>query len=186
MRIAPARAVLLVVDVQERLAAVMPDQARARVERNAVVLVEMARRLGIPVVVSQQYPRGLGPTVAPVEQALAGMDVHRFDKVEFSACAAPAFASVRTALGPRRDQWIVLGMETHVCVYQTARDLLAAGLAVQVPRDAVASRTKANWQVGLDLIERAGGLVSAAEVVLFDALGRAGTEDFKALSRLIK
>ena len=194
MRIAPARAALLIVDVQERLAAAMPGKVRDQVERNAIVLVEMARRLGIPVIVTQQYPKGLGPTVPAVEDVLghapghapAGMDVHRFDKVEFSACAAAAFAPVRTTLGPHRDQWIVIGMETHVCVYQTARDLLAAGLAVHVPRDAVVSRTKANWQVGLDLIERAGGLVSATEVVVFDALGRAGTEDFKALSRLIK
>lgn len=184
--IAAPRAVLLVVDVQERLAAAMPEKVQGQLERNAAVLIEMARRLGIPVVVSQQYPKGLGATVPAIEEALADMDVHRFDKVEFDACAAAGFGAVDKALGAHRDQWIVIGMETHVCVYQTVRALAATGRAVHVPRDAVASRAKANWQVGLQLIERAGGIVSATEVVVFDALGRAGTEDFKALSRLIK
>lgn len=183
--IAPPRAVLLIVDIQERLAAAMPRQVMEQVERYAAVLVEMARHLSVPVVVSQQYPKGLGPTVQSVDAALAGLDAHRFDKLEFSACAAPAFAPVRRALG-RRNQWIVVGMETHVCVYQTVRDLVAAGQQVHVPRDVVSSRTQENWQAGLSLIERLGGVVTTAETVVFDALGQAGTEAFKALSRLLK
>lgn len=184
--IAPQRAVLLIVDIQERLAAAMPRKVMEQVERYTGVLVEMARRMSVPVVLTQQYPRGLGPTVPAVEEALAGLDVHRFDKLEFSACTAPAFAPVRRALGPRRNQWIVVGMETHVCVYQTARDLVAAGQQVHVPRDAVASRTQDSWQTGLSLIERLGGIVTTAETVVFDALGQAGTDEFKALSRLLK
>lgn len=183
--IAPQRAVLLIVDIQERLAAAMPRKVMEQVERYAGVLVEMARRMSVPVVVTQQYPRGLGPTVPAVEQALAGLEAHRFDKLAFSACAAPAFAPVRRALG-RRNQWIVTGMETHVCVYQTVRDLLAAGQQVHVPRDVVASRTQDSWQTGLSLIERLGGIVTTAETVVFDALGQAGTDDFKALSKLLK
>ena len=183
--IAPQRAVLLIVDIQERLAAAMPRQVMEQVERYTEVIVEMARRMSVPVVVSQQYPKGLGPTVPGVEEALAGLDVHRFDKLEFSAVAAPAFAPVRRALG-RRNQWIVVGMETHVCVYQTVRDLVAAGQQVHVPRDVVASRTQANWQTGLSLIERLGGIVTTAETVIFDALGQAGTEAFKAMSKLLK
>lgn len=184
--IAPARAVLLIIDIQERLAAAMPRAVMEQVERYAKALVELARRMGVPVVVSRQYPKGLGPTVAGLEEALAGLDAHRFDKLEFSVVAAPGFAPIRRALGPQRTQWIVVGMETHVCVYQTVRDLLASGQQVFVPHDAVSSRTKENWQTGLALIERLGGVVTSAETVIFEALGQAGTEDFKALSKLLK
>jgi nicotinamidase-related amidase len=127
--------------------------------------------------------------VAPIEEALAaaagaGAALHRFDKLEFSAAASPAFAALAPAL--RRDQWIVTGMETHVCVYQTARDLAARGTTVHVVADAVCSRTKANWRIGLELAARAGAIPTSTEVCVFDLLGRAGTEEFKALSKAIK
>jgi nicotinamidase-related amidase len=181
------RAALLVVDVQEKLAAVMPRDGMAALERNLGILCEAARRFAIPVVVSEQYPRGLGRTVAPIEQALAALppeQLHRFDKVEFSACAAPGFAPVMERL-EGRDQWIVTGMECHVCVYQTARALRAGGAAVHVVSDAVVSRTPENRSTGLGLIERTGALITTTEVVVFDLLQRAGSDDFKALSRLI-
>jgi nicotinamidase-related amidase len=184
--IAPARCVLLIVDIQERLASAMPRAVMEQVDRYTNVLVELARRMAIPVVVTQQYPKGLGPTIPSVEEALAGLDVHRFDKLEFSVAAAPAFAQVRQALAPRRTQWIVVGMETHVCVYQTVRDLVGLGQQAFVPRDVVASRTQDNWRTGLALIERVGGVVTSVETVVFEALGQAGTEDFKALSKLLK
>jgi len=136
-------------------------------------------------VVSQQYPRGLGPTARPIEDALAAAKgVHRFDKLEFSAARAPAFA----ALAPRlaRDQWIVCGMEAHVCVYQTARDLVARGWDVHVCADAVCSRAAANRELGLGLMARAGAIVTSTEASVFDLLGRAGSDEFRALSRVIK
>lgn len=183
----PARAVLLVVDVQERLAAVMPDEGMAALLKNLGTLIETARRFSIPVVLSQQYPRGLGPTVYAVEQALgelpAGL-VHRFDKVEFSACAAPGFAPLASELD--RDQWLVTGLEAHVCVYQSARGLCEGGAAVQVVADAVQSRTPENRSIGLSLCRDAGAVITSTEVVVFDLLGKAGTEDFKALSRRIR
>jgi len=181
------RAALLVVDVQDRLAAVMAPDGMSALCRNVAILCEAARRFAIPVVVSQQYPSGLGGTVAAVEQALSTLppeQLHRFDKIEFSVCAAPGFAPVEARLDGR-DQWIVTGMETHVCVYQTARALRAGGAAVHVVRDAVISRTPQNRDTGLSLIERTGALLTSTEVVLFDLLQRAGTADFKALSRLI-
>jgi nicotinamidase-related amidase len=179
------RAALLVVDIQERLAPAMPPDVLPAIVRNSRILIEAARRLGLPIVVSQQYPKGLGPTIPPIEEALAGApQLHRFDKVVFSAAAAPELAALAPKLG--RDQWIVCGMEAHVCVYQSARDLAARGYAVHVARDAVASRTKANWKVGLKLCERAGVVVSSTEVCVFDLLERAGTDDFKALSQAIK
>jgi nicotinamidase-related amidase len=182
LAIDPARAALLVVDIQERLAAAMPGEPRAALERNVATLITMAQRLGLPVVASQQYPKGLGPTVASLESLLGG--AHRFDKLEFSCAAAPAFEAIWA--GVRRDQWIVTGMETHVCVYQSVRGLVERGAAVHVPADAVLSRTAENREIGLNLIEKAGGVITSTEVVVFDALGKAGTEDFKVLSKLIK
>ena len=180
-----SRAALLVVDIQDRLLPAMPEASRAEVLRNAAILIAAADRLGLPIVVSQQYPRGLGLTAPPIEEALAPAGrVHRFDKLEFSAASAPAFASLAPALG--RDQWIVCGMETHVCVYQTARDLVARGWAVHVCADAVCSRTAQNREIGLGLMARAGAIVTSTEVCVFDLLGRAGSDEFRALSKVIK
>lgn len=180
------RAALLIIDVQERLSAAMPADVAAKAVRNIGVLIEMARRFSMPVVVSQQYPKGLGPTVAAIESILGELPaLHRFDKIEFGCAAAPAFVEVREALGNDR-QWIVTGMETHVCVYQTVRQLVAAGDRVHVMRDAVVSRTKENWKVGLGLMAHAGAVISSTETVLFDVLERAGSDHFKELSKLIK
>jgi nicotinamidase-related amidase len=182
------RAALVVVDVQDRLSHAMPPPIRDQVVHNTVVLIETARRLALPIVVTQQYPKGLGTTVAAIAEALPP-DAHRFDKVEFSAADCAEFAGLARHLGSPdvgRDQWIVAGMEAHICVYQSARGLVARGFQVHVAADAIASRTKLNWQVALRLIERVGAIVSSTETCMFDLLGRAATDDFKALSRLIR
>lgn len=186
MKLSRARAALFVVDIQERLVPAMPEAIAAQVVRNTQILIETAARLGLPVIVSQQYPKGLGATLPAIESTLAGAKpvLHRFDKTEFSGANTPELSALAPKLG--RDQWIVTGMEAHVCVYQTARDLAARGYEVHVPVDAISSRTKANWRVGCDLIVRAGGIPTSTEVCVFDLLGRAGSDDFKALSRLIK
>jgi nicotinamidase-related amidase len=181
------RAALLVIDIQERLAAAMPPEILDGVVRNTNVLIETASKLGLPIVVSQQYPKGLGSTVSAIEEGLRAAPeaaVHRFDKTIFSAATCAEFTSLAPTL--KRDQWIVTGMEAHVCVYQTARDLVARGYQTHVIADAISSRTKANWRIGLGLVERAGALISSTEVAVFDLLGRAGTDEFKTLSRLIK
>ena len=179
------RAALLVVDIQDKLLPAMPDDIVAELIKNTKILIESAQRLGLPVVVSQQYPRGLGLTHQAVHDALASVDtVHRFDKLLFSAAATPQFAELAPKLG--RDQWIVCGMETHVCVYQTARDLVARGYATHVCADAVCSRARLNWEIGLDLMRKAGAIVTSTEVCVFDLLHAAGTEEFKALSKVIK
>jgi nicotinamidase-related amidase len=180
------RAALLVIDIQDRLVPSMPEATLVAVLRNTRILIEAAAQLGVPIVVSQQYPRGLGNTTKAIEDALATVKqpVHRFDKVEFSAPASPAFGQLAPALG--RDQWILCGMETHVCVYQSARDLVARGWSVHVCADAVCSRTPLNWELGLRLVERAGAIVTSTEVCVFDLLGRAGSDEFRALSKAIK
>jgi len=186
LRIDPSRAAFLFVDIQERLHSAMAEPARKAIERNVPVLAEVARRFDIPVVVSEQYPKGLGPTIDLVQQSVAelGDGLHRFEKLDFSVCATDEFSRIWDELG--RDQWIVAGMETHVCVYQSVRGLIRRGATVHVPRDTVASRTLENLDVGLGLIERSGGAVTSTEVVVFDVLRRAGGDDFKALSRLIR
>lgn len=191
----PARACLLVIDIQERLVPAMPPESAERVIKNTSILINAAATFALPIVVSQQYPKGLGPTVAPVADALAdaeqrGSAVHRFDKVEFSAAQWSGFhdlppAQLTGAL-MAREQWIVTGMEAHVCVYQTVRDLVGPACAVHVVSDAVSSRTKANWRIGLDLMRETGARITSTEVVVFDLLKKAGTEQFKALSKTIK
>jgi nicotinamidase-related amidase len=185
LALAPRTCALLVIDVQERLAAAMPEAARAAVERNLITLAAAAERFALPVIVSEQYPRGLGRTTAAVAAALEPVKgVCTFEKVEFAATAAPAW---REAVGDApRSHWVVTGMETHVCVFQTVRALRAAGHVVHVVRDAVASRTHGNWHSGLELCARAGAIITNTETVVFDLLGRAGTDDFRALSPLIK
>lgn len=176
-----ARAALLVVDIQERLAAAMDPSDLERVVKNTKILIETARRLGLPIVVSQQYPKGLGPTLPAIEDALAGAPkLHRFDKLEFSAAAAPEFPKID------RDQWIVCGMEAHVCVYQTARGLVARNYDVHVALDAICSRSDANWHVARGLLDRTRAIPTSTETIVFDLLERAGTDDFKALSKLVK
>ena len=170
-----ARTVLLVVDIQEgfRKAVDGFDQ----VAHNAAVLVQGARRLGVPVLVSEQYPRGLGETVSEVAEHLG--DSRRVEKVIFSAAQADGFDLAE------RDQVLVCGIEAHVCVSQTVLDLLEQGVQVQVVADAVSSRTPENRRVGLERVQRAGALGTSTETALFELLGRAGTDEFKAIQRRV-
>src|SRR5688572_22063865 len=132
LALSPRRAALVVIDVQERLFAAMPAEVRERLERNVVVLIEAARRFGVPVVVSEQYPRGLGHTTPAIAAAVEtlGPNVHRIEKLEFSVCENDGFGPIYQRLG--RDQWIVTGMEAHVCVWQSVRGLLGRNAAVHV------------------------------------------------------
>ena len=177
---------LLVIDAQERLVKAMPEARAREATRNTVTLIETARRLGLPVIATEQYPEGLGPTIAPIAEALASLKpaVAAITKLEFSVLGRPeALAAIRAA---SRRTWLVVGMETHVCVFQSVRGLLAEGRAVHVVADACLSRRDENWKIGLDLCARAGAVVTSTEVALFDLLGRAGTDDFRALSKLVR
>jgi nicotinamidase-related amidase len=172
----PDRTTLIVVDVQEGFRKAIPDFER--VTRATATLVEGAEAIGIPVVVTEQYPKGLGETAPEVAEHLpAGTEP--LEKVVFSAADAEGFE-----LGGR-DQALVCGIETHVCVNQTVLDLLHAGTEVQVAEDAVGSRTEENKRVGLHKMERAGAVLTSVETALFELLGRAGTEEFKTVQKLI-
>ncbi len=188
MKIDRKHAVLLVIDVQERLAAAMPHAPLAQLLRNTSILIETARLLGIPVVVSEQYPKGLGATMPKVAQALNQIDeLTRLEKLDFSVCAAEGFSElVERFETQHRNQWIVAGMETHICVYQTARALAELNISVHLPIDAVVSRAKHNYEVGLKLAEKSGAQLTSTETIVMDLLGRAGGDDFKAISKLIR
>ena len=175
------RTLLLVVDVQEKLARAMPPEALAKLEKNAGILLKAARRLGVPIVASEQYVKGLGPTVASIRELLPAAPI---EKIEFSCGASKALA--KEILGTGRRQVIAVGMESHVCVFQTVRDLLRGDFQVFLPQDAIISRTEDNRQVGLRLCEKAGAVLTSTETVLFDLLGTAGTPEFKELAPLIK
>jgi nicotinamidase-related amidase len=172
----PDRTTLIVVDVQEGFRKAIPDFER--VTKATATLVEGAEAIGVPVIVTEQYPKGLGETAPEVAEHLPE-GVEPLEKVVFSATDAEGFD-----LGGR-DQALVCGIETHVCVNQTVLDLLDAGTEVQVVEDAVGSRTEENKRVGLHKMERAGAVLTSVETALFELLGRAGTEEFKAVQRLI-
>jgi nicotinamidase-related amidase len=174
---------LLVIDVQERLAAAMPGDVASRVIRNTSILLNCAREFSLSVLVSEQYPRGLGPTAAEIK-ALLPVETIPAEKTAFSCCAAPTFQPLIKQLGER--SVILCGIETHVCVLQTALDLLESGRRVYVAADACGSRTKQNWRTGLDLMRRAGAVIGSTEVFAFALLGGAGTEQFKRISQLVK
>jgi len=174
-------AMLLVVDVQEKLSLAMQPDALARAVKNAAILVRAAVRLGLPVVASEQYVKGRGPTVPALRELFPEPAL---EKLEFSCGANKLLA--RKIMLSQRHQIIVVGMEAHVCVFQTVRDLARGDFSVFVPQDAVVSRTEENRQIGLRLCERAGATLTSTETVLFDLLGVAGTAEFKELSPLIR
>ena len=162
----------------------MPPAAMERLVANAVILLETARLLGVRVLASEQYPKGLGATVAPIADELRALGVAPVDKLTFDVCAEPRIARVIADHPPQAA--VLLGMEAHVCVFQTARELVRRGIDVRVVADAVASRREENRILGLALCERAGAIVMPAEAVAFDWLGKAGTEEFKAASKLLR
>jgi nicotinamidase-related amidase len=173
-------AALLIVDIQERLAAAMKH--REAVIRNVLHLIEAARLMDLPVIVTEQYPKGLGHTVEEVRVALPSYEP--VEKMSFSCCGEPKFLEAIAAAG--RKKLIVAGMETHVCVLQSAVDLMKAGYGVHLGADALCSRFKRNYQLGIEFMRDAGAVITSTETVLFQLLQQAGTEEFKAISKRIK
>jgi nicotinamidase-related amidase len=173
----PERTALIVVDVQEAFRPAVNEFDR--VATNVATLIEGAKALGVPIVVTEQYPRGLGVTVPEVAEHLPEGN-EAIEKVAFSAAQAQGFD-----LGGR-DQALICGIESHVCVSQTAHDLLDRGVEVHVARDAVSSRTKENYELGLTKMEGSGAVMTSVEMALFELLGEAGSDQFKAVQRLVK
>lgn len=175
--------VLAVVDIQERLASAMDPAARAAMEKNAGILLQAAACLSIPVVATEQYPRGLGPTVAGIG-ALLPRETPRIEKLRFSCACQASFLEALQRSG--RNQVILAGMEAHVCVLQSALELHAAGRQVFVIADACCSRNPANHANAMHRMSAAGVVVSNTESVVFEWLRDAAHAHFKAISALLR
>ena len=170
---------LVVIDIQEKLAQLM--YRKESLFESAQKLIKGIRVLEIPIVVTEQYPKGLGPTVPELARSLSGPPLV---KDSFSCAREPAVRAAIEAVGRR--QAVVAGIEAHVCVLQTALDLAAAGFQVHVPHDAVCSRRPVDKKWALERMAAAGVAVSTTESALFELLERCGTDEFKAVSRMIR
>ncbi len=175
------KAVLVVIDVQERLVPAMPSKVYRRLLETVDMLVKAAGLLDIPVVATEQYPKGIGHTVPELAEACKTTVV---EKVSFGCCGEPAFLDVMKKTG--RSQVIVTGMEAHVCVYQTVLGLLAEGYNVHLTRDAICSRNKTDFLAGVENAVSAGAVATTAETVLFQLMQVSTHAQFRAISKLVK
>lgn len=173
----PRQCALLVVDLQENLMQVIHGQAE--VAKNAALLIRAARVLDIPVVATTQYMARIGPFVPAVQEALAGQPA--LDKLEFGCFNNKAIKAAIKKLPTTVNTLILCGVETHICVYQTALGALKTGYRVWVAADAVSSRTVRNYETGLARLREIGAVVGSSEMIIYDWLGKAGTPEFKAL-----
>jgi len=169
---------LLLIDVQERINGVMADQSHLSRQE---VLLEAFAVLELPVVTTEQYPKGLGATLPDLAERLPSPAV---EKMTFSCARQPE--AMQAIEATDRKQIVVTGIETHVCVLQTALDLLDRGYEVHVPHDAVNSRRASDKEWALHRILAAGAVITATESALFELLERCGTDQFKAVSRMIR
>lgn len=179
-RLQRAQTGLLVVDIQERLLPAI--YRKEQIARNASRLAQGAASLGIPILATEQYRKGLGPTIPEVAGAIPGFAP--IEKLAFSACGAAGFLDDLRGRGLK--DIIVCGMECHVCVCQTCLDLLDHGFRPFVVADAVSSRTPQNHRMGLDRMQSSGVIIVSLEMALFELLERAGTDEFKRVLSLIK
>jgi nicotinamidase-related amidase len=177
-RLTGRHAALLAVDLQDKLLNLIPDHER--IVANVVTLIRGAKTLNLPVWATEQYPRGLGPATAAIVELIPD----RPAKTTFHCCAVPQL--LEQLYGRNVRHVTVAGIEAHVCVAQTALELLDLGFQVQVPADAVASRHRVDWEFALRRLERAGAVVSSTESVLFEWTETADRPEFKAISELIK
>ncbi len=178
----PAKAVLLVIDVQEKLCAAMDENALRQLTNNAGILLESAIELEIPVIFTEQYVKGLGNTLTELKSRVPAASC--YEKLTFSCCGNDAFVKQLKESG--RTQVIVCGMEAHVCVLQTVIELLGGGFDVHIVKDAMLSRSSDNKQTAVDAMVLAGAVPTCTEAVVFQLLKVAGTASFKKLSKLVK
>jgi nicotinamidase-related amidase len=173
-------ALLVIVDIQDRLADVMSK--RQKVTNNCLHLIEAAKLLNVPILVTEQYSKGLGPTIHDIKNALPLYEP--VEKITFDCCREPSFMERAASQG--KNQIILTGMETHICVLQTCLGLLKDSYTVHLVKDATCSRRKDSYLTALDFMENAGAVITCTETVLFQLLERAGTNEFKVISKRIK
>ena len=178
----PARCVLAVVDIQEKL--LPPIFNKEELVRNTKLLIRLAKLLGLPIVATTQYSRGLGATVPEIAALLEDVVVH--DKVEFSCFGSDQFCGEMKALPGQRNTVLLCGMEAHICVMQTALGALNRGYLVHVAADAVGSRARFNWEIGLRRMEAAGAVISSTEMMMYELMRASGTPVFKEMLQHLK
>ena len=188
-----ANTALVVIDVQEKLVAAMPDEGASRCVKQIDNLLEAARLFEIPVIVTEQYPKGLGATVGALRERLRTFEEapHVIEKVEFDATSNAGFNDGLEHLHTQQGDGqirnlIVTGMEAHICVFQTARGLIGGGYHVHVPSDATCSRRAEDRRIAERLWHSVGASVTCGETILFDLLGSSKHEHFRAISRLLR
>ena len=178
----PEQSTLIVIDIQEKL--LPPIFQKEQLVRNSQLLIRLAEILKIPTLVTTQYSKGLGNTVPEIASLLP--QTQAFEKLVFSCFGSDAFCSALKRLPGNRNTVILCGMESHICVAQTALAALREGYLVHVASDAVSSRTEWNWKVGLDRMRLAGAVISSTEMVIYEALGSSGTLEFKDMLKYLK
>ena len=172
--------VLVVVDIQGKLAHSMHE--KALLFENLQKIINGARILEIPMIVTEQYPKGLGPTIPEITHLLSG--IQPISKLSFSCCGNEHF--LQALRGTNRTQTLLAGIEAHVCVYQTAMDLLNLGYEVQIVADAVSSRTASNKESALEKMKAGGAMLTSTEMALFELLRVAEGPKFKEVLRIVK
>ena len=178
----PAQCALIVIDIQEKL--LPPIFQKQQLVRNSQLLIRLAGVLNIPAVLTAQYPKGLGNTVPEVAALLPETQV--IEKLAFSCFSSDAFCATLKRLPGNRTTVLLCGMESHICVAQTALAALREGYLVHVASDAVSSRSEWNWKVGLERMRAAGAVISSTEMIIYEALRSSGTSAFKDMLQHLK
>jgi len=175
--LSPETSILLVIDPQEKLLPRVFEPER--VTANCILLIKLAQVTEIPLVVTTQYERGLGNIVEKIRGEFSGLTA--VDKVEFGCFNNERFIERVKAFGQSRNTLVLSGIESHICVAQTALGALQRGYNVHVASDATSSRTQWNWKIGLDRMRAAGAVISSTEMVVYEVLKRSDTAEFKAM-----
>ena len=173
---------LIVIDIQEKL--LPPIFQKERLVRNSQLLIRLAGILKIPTIVTTQYSKGLGNTVPEIASVLDSPQV--IEKQIFSCFGSDVFCSMLKRMPGSRNTLILCGMESHICVAQTALAALRDGYLVHVASDAVSSRTEWNWKIGLDRMRAAGAVISSTEMVIYESLKSSGTSAFQGMLKYLK
>jgi len=180
--IRPGDTMLLVIDIQERLFGAMEERFKPVLIKNNAILIKTAKTFGMPLVVSEQYPKGLGPTIYEMAELLT--DVPKIEKLYFSCFKDESIKKTIEAAGKKNI--IITGIETHVCVLQTVFDLIQTGYNPFVASDAVLSRNASDRLTAIEAMRDAGAIIYPTETIAFMLLEKAGTPEFKQLSPLFK
>ena len=171
---------LVIIDVQEKLMPVV--EQRQRIIENIKRLLLLSKLFHLPVILTEQYPEWLGPTLPDIVESL--IDCKPIPKMYFNCCDVDSFNEQLDSKDLKNI--IVTGVESHICVFQTCVSLVNKGYQVHIPRDAVGSRTDENWRVGLDLLNKAGAFITSTESVIYQILKKAGTKEFKRLLKIMR